>query len=172
MGIHLDPAIAWPGIALGLILLIFGRRLFWLFVGVLGFLLGAQLGATLLADQPLWVQLMLGLGAGVLGIVVSLIAQRVAFALVGFYAGAYLAINLSTLADVQAEPLWLVLAAGLVGAVVAALVTDWMLTVLASLVGAAAIVAGISVSPLVDLAVFVVLVAFGISVQSQAPKPR
>ena len=148
MGVHLDPVIAWPGIVLGLVLLVFGRRLFWLFVGVVGFLVGVQLGATLLADQPVWAQLALGVGTGVLGIVVSLIAQRVAFALVGFYAGTYLAMNLAILTNFEAEPHWLVLAAGLVGALVAALATDWMLTVLSSLVGAAAIVAGISVSPL------------------------
>jgi hypothetical protein len=78
---------------LGLILLVLGRKLFWLCVAVLGFFLGMAVAGALLVDQPMWVMLLMGLGAGLLGGLLAILAQRVAFATAGFYAGAYLALS-------------------------------------------------------------------------------
>ena len=167
-----DPSVALPGIVLGLVLLVFGRRLFWLFVGVTGFLFGLELASALLGDLPRWLQLAAALGLGLIGVLVALFAQRLAFVLVGIYGGAYLAVVFARAAGIEVEPLWLALPGGLGGGILAALLTDWVIIVLSSLVGAGAIVAGIGVGPLVDLVIFLVLVVFGVSVQSSSSNPK
>jgi hypothetical protein len=52
---------------LGLILLVLGRNLFWLFVAVVGFLLGVEFTGVILTDYPKWAVLLIGLGTGLLG---------------------------------------------------------------------------------------------------------
>ncbi len=74
---------------LGIILLLFGRTLFWLFVAGTGFLLGVEVASVLLPDQPEWLRFLAAIIAGVLGGVVGIVAQRLAFALGGFFAGGY-----------------------------------------------------------------------------------
>jgi hypothetical protein len=45
-------------IILGLILLVFGLKLFWLFVAIAGFLSGMLFGNLILPDQPQWICLL------------------------------------------------------------------------------------------------------------------
>ena len=42
---------------LGILLLFFGRTLYWVFVAVAGFLVGWELAAELLAEQAEWVRI-------------------------------------------------------------------------------------------------------------------
>ena len=94
---------------LGALILFFGRRLYWLAVGVLGFLMGVQLAAELLAEAQLVVQLLAAVAAGILGATLAVVFQRVAFAIGGFLAGAYLAhgiaISVGSSGRVVMEPL-------------------------------------------------------------------
>jgi hypothetical protein len=46
----------------------------------------------LLPDQAQWICFLVAVGAGFLGTLLAVLAQRVAFALAGFYGGAYLAL--------------------------------------------------------------------------------
>jgi Domain of unknown function (DUF4203) len=158
---------------LGLILLVFGRKLFWLCVAVLGFFLGMEFAGVLLVDQPRWAMLLIGLGAGLLGALLAVLAERVAFALAGFYAGAYLALEAArSFGTGDHSTLWL-LAGGAIGAVLAALIMDWAIIVLSSLVGAGAIVGATSMGPTTAALVFVVLTVVGIVVQEKLmAKPR
>ena len=79
-------------IVLGLIVLLLGRNIFWLTVAIVGFLVGMEFAGMLLVDQPTWVLLAVGLGAGLVGAVLAVLVQRVAFGLAGFFAGAYLTV--------------------------------------------------------------------------------
>src|SRR5262245_22452200 len=81
-------------ILLGLILLFFGRSLYWAFVAVAGFLMGMELAADLLTDQQAWVRFLAALAAGAIGAIVGVLAQRIAFAVGGFFAGGYLTLEL------------------------------------------------------------------------------
>jgi hypothetical protein len=85
-----------------------------------------------LADQSTWVHILAALAAGVVGALLAMLAQRVAFALGGFYAGGYLAL----LAGESLQPggnlsLWLIVG-GVIGAVIATLVMDWAVIVMSS----------------------------------------
>ncbi len=68
---------------------------------------------------------------------------------------------------------WLFVAiAGLIGAVLAAVLMDWAVIVLSSLVGAGAVVTSFGFSPAVSAAVFIVLAAVGMAVQGKRLEPR
>ena len=72
----------------GLALLTLGRRLFWLFVGLVGFAVGVALAAQFV-QGPEWQVLVIALAAGLVGILFALVLQQAALALAGFIAGAY-----------------------------------------------------------------------------------
>lgn len=153
-------------VVLGVILLLFGRRLYWLFVAIAGFLVGVQLADAVLADQVAWIRVAAAVGIGILGALVAMLAQRVAFALCGLYAGGFLALAIAQAAGGTDNQLVWFAVGGAIGAVIAALVMDWAIIVLSSLVGAGAIVGAIGVSPTISLLLFLVLAACGIAFQS------
>ena len=81
-------------IIVGVALLVLGRRLFWLFVGAIGFIAASDAAAAYFSALPQWQILAISLGAGLLGILLAIFFQKLAIVLVGFYAGGYLAVSL------------------------------------------------------------------------------
>jgi hypothetical protein len=154
-------------IGLGLILLLLGRRLFWLFVALVGFLLGMELTWVILGEQPKWVMLFIGLGTGLIGALLAVLVERVAFALAGFYAGAYLALIGAQSFGVGGNTIILFAAGGLIGAVFAALIMDWVIIVLSCLAGAGAIVVSLGLDQMLSLLVFLVLAVAGTFFQAK-----
>lgn len=158
---------------LGTLILFFGRRLFWLAVGVLGFLMGVQLAAELLAEAQLAIQLLAAAAAGVLGAILAVVFQRVAFVIGGFLAGAYLAHGVAVGVGSNPEPqvIWFAVG-GVAGAVIAAILMDWAIIALTSLAGAGAIVNTLDVSDGVTALLFVILAAVGIAAQAWHFRPH
>ena len=158
-----------PGIRilLGVLALLLGRRLYWIMVGVGGLLAGLEFTEQLLAEWAPLARFLVAIGAGAVGVLLAILAQRVAFALLGFFGGGFVALVLtqSTMSD-NAQLIWFVLA-GVVGAVIAALVMDWAIIVLTSLAGAAAIVTSIAVGRALQPVLFVILAGVGIVIQSR-----
>jgi hypothetical protein len=152
----------------GIIILFFGRQLFWLFVGVLGFLFGVDLATYWLVGQPAWSVVAIGLVAGVICALLAVLLQRVAFGVAGFLAGGYLLQSLLLAGgyDQGRAPWAALVAAGVVGGVLAFLLMDWALIALSALTGAAVIVAGAHLVPSAAAAVFTVLSVIGIAVQA------
>ena len=153
-------------IAAGAALLLAGRRLFWLFVAITGFFVGAEVAGDLFANQPQWVVWGLAAGAGIIGAVLAMLLQRVAFAVAGFYAGGYLAITLVQSFGWGMPDVVVSLTGGIIGAVLAALVLDWAIIVLSSLVGSGLIVAALGHQSLQGALLGAVLAAVGIFVQA------
>lgn len=154
-------------LVLGFILLVLGRRLFWLFVALVGFLMGMEFTGVILGDQPKWVMLFIGLGTGLIGALLAVLIERLAFALAGFYAGAYLALIGAHSFGIGGNSLLLFAFGGLIGAILAALIMDWVIIVLSCLVGAGAVVIGLGLDPMMSLLVFVVLAGAGIFFQAR-----
>ncbi len=157
---------------LGLVLLLFGRTLYWVFVAFAGFLMGMHFADTVVLSASEEARLVFGLIAGGLGAVLAMAAQRIAFAAGGFFAGGYL-MSLAMRSMTLAGPsfLWL-LAGGVVGALIASAIMDWAIVLLSSLVGAGAIVQAWPLDPPVALLAFVVLVLFGTSFQARGLRRR
>src|ERR1041384_2791841 len=77
----------------GLALLLFGRRLFWLFVAALGFAIGLQLAPYLSHNPPLWLSLLLSLG--LLGALLAIMLQKLAIGIAGFLVGGRVAVGVA-----------------------------------------------------------------------------
>ncbi len=151
----------------GALLLAFGRKLFWLFVGIAGFYVGVEVVRVLLAEQPAWVMWTVGIVAGLIGAVLALVVQRLGFAMAGFYAGGYVALVVAERFAPGAVGMATFLVGGVIGAVFAATVMDWAVVVLSCLLGAALVVARLGLDDRIGLLVFLGLVAVGIVVQSR-----
>lgn len=158
----------YPVIA-GIILLLFGRKLFWLFLGIAGFLFGMEITPLFFGGQPQWLQLCLALGMGCLGALLAMLAQRVAFAFAGFSAGMYLALMLApSFAGAESDTVLLIaIGAGIIGAVCAALIMDSAITILACLIGAGAIVGELHTDHSLQILAFVILAVSGFLFQEK-----
>jgi hypothetical protein len=159
----------WLNILAGLAVLFFGRRLFWLFVGCVGFLVGFELAGEALAGQSEWLILIIALGVGLLSAIASVFLQRIFIIVAGFFAGGYcLSTFAPTVIPVQNEaPSWVAFAVGgLLGAILTAALLDPALIVLSSLAGATAISQNVPLDQSVRTLLFVVLLVLGIAVQT------
>ncbi len=167
--------VPWVGVALGVVVLLFGRALYWLFVAIVGFFIGMELAAnwSWLNQQPQAIQLLVALGCGILGAVVGIFVQRLAFAIGGFFAGGYLALAIATrmhlASDQTAANIWMIVG-GVIGAIIAAMILDWAIIVLSSLAGAAAIISPFQQrigDDRITAVLFFVIAAVGIVFQSR-----
>ena len=163
-------------LVIGLAVLLAGRRLFWLFVGATGFVVGLRGGAELLSGQPEWIVIVVALGVGVVGALLAIFFQWVAIALAGFAAGAHTALVAARLLGAPAgEWSWVAgLAGGLLAAALLLWLWDWILVTLSALVGAAMLVQLTHFGPAVTALVFVGLAVVGVVVQASlfAPAQR
>lgn len=153
---------------IGAALLAAGQRLFWLFVGAIGFVAGVQVATRYFADMTSLNVLLVGLVAGLIGAVLAVMLQHVAVAVAGFVAGGYIALALLDMANLNPGRMeWLAfVVGGLVGTLLLAATFDWALIVISSLVGAAVIVQGLELSPLVSALLLVALTAIGVALQA------
>lgn len=161
-------------ILLGIVVLLTGRKLFWLFIAALGFLVGASLGPRFIEADPAWLIWLFSLGLGVVGALLAVFLQRFAISLAGFVGGWYLTMTVMTMYEWHlASPNtdWVVyLIGGLILSGIVSALADLALIVLSSIVGALAIMQGLALNfaPLVTTLILLVLVFVGFSVQSRA----
>ena len=153
---------------LGAALLAFGRKLFWLLVAVIGFVVSFYLSSQFFGDQPGWLILVIGLVAGGLGAVLALFLQQLALGLAGFLGGGYLTLQLMAFVGWGSGGFsWLpFILGGILGAILVAAVFEWALIVLSSLIGSILIIQAFA--PRQDSAnpVFFVLLIVGIVIQA------
>ena len=157
----------------GLALLTLGRRLFWLFVGLVGFAAGIVL-ATQFVQGPDWMVLVIALAAGLVGVLLAFVLQQAAVALAGFLAGGYVVMSLlNGLGWDASGPQWVlywafVIVGGIAAAALVLALFEWALIILSSLTGAALIVQTIHPGTLTLLAaiLFAVLFIAGIVIQA------
>src|SRR5690349_11228256 len=76
-------------LVVGALLLLVGRRLFWLLVGIAGFLFAWSLSYQYFHLREPGAQLLLAVVAGLVGVALAVFAQKLAIAFAGFVAGAY-----------------------------------------------------------------------------------
>jgi len=155
---------------LGVLLLLAGRKLFWLAVGIMGFLTGAYFAQEMLAPGNEWVVLAIAIGLGVLGAVFAVAFQWVGVLLMGFWGGGYLLMSLFPfMGDTGLSPSVLFIIGGIIGALVIAMTFDLSLMVITSLVGASLIVP-LEVDASWQMILLIVLAIGGVIIQSSLPK--
>ncbi len=178
--------VAATRILVGLLLLVFGRRLFWLFVGVVGFVGGIRFADRFLQGRPDDFIIMFALVVGLLSAVLAVVLRKAALGAAGFLAGGYLltqglAVSGQQAAifsnDIgQAAPWITFLVGGLLGAVLMNVLFTWTLILLSSMGGAALVCESLPSSPQITSAAFAILAILGVLIQSglirrQLPRP-
>ena len=151
----------------GALLLLSGRRLFWLFVGVLGFLAGITLATQYFSAQPAWMLLVVALACGLIGILLAIFLQKLAIAIGGFLAGGLFTQTFAQSIGWNIAPLIPFVIGGILGAILLSVLFDWALIFLSSITGAILISRALPLEPSMNLVVFVVLLIAGIFIQSR-----
>lgn len=155
-------------LAFGAALLLAGRRIFWLVVGVVGFFFGFDLASRVLGLDSEGLGLVIGVFAGILGVIFAIFLQKFAIGLAGFLIGGYLALTL-----LNADPGHLTgtdLGAFILGGVVCAFLAVWLfeiaLILLSSVAGAVLVSQNLALDPGSATLAFGLLLVLGIAVQA------
>lgn len=171
-GLNLSLPIA--SAALGAVILLFGRKLFWLSVAAVGFAGGVELAPHLVQQPSPVLQLTFAIVLGFVGALLALFLQKLAISVVGFVAGGRLALALTAAFFVNhASYYWLTfLIGGIVGAILLLSLFDWALIVVSSLVGAYLILRAITLPPTGATILLISLTALGIVAQTAMLRRR
>ena len=161
-------SVAIVGALIGIVILFFGRKLFWLCVAAVGFAAGVEIAPHLVHEPSPLLALTVALVLGLIGALLALFLQKIAVAVLGFLAGGKLAGALAAAFFVQYAQYstFIFLFGGLVGAILLLVLFDWALIVVSSLIGAHLIQSAIALPPSGSTIVFIGLVAIGILVQA------
>ena len=155
---------------IGVIILFFGRRLFWLCVAAVGFAAGVELAPHLVHEPSTLLQLSIAIVLGFIGALIALFLQKIAIAVAGFLAGGKLAMALAAAFFVNASnyPIITFIIGGIIGAILLLTLFDWALIFLSAVVGAHLILKTIALPPSGSTILFIALAAIGIIVQAAA----
>src|SRR6202040_2527735 len=80
---------------IGAVILLFGRKLFWLFVAAVGFAAGVEFAPHLIHEPSPLLALTLALVLGFVGALLAIFLQKIAIAVAGFLAGGKLAVAIA-----------------------------------------------------------------------------
>ena len=156
------------GALIGVLILFFGRKLFWLCVAAVGFAAGVELAPHLVQEPSPVLALTVALVLGFVGALLALFLQKIAIAIAGFFAGGKFAIAIAAAFFAQhAQYFGLTfIIGGIIGAVLLLVLFDWALIVLSAVVGAYLIQSAIALPPTGTGILFIVLVLVGVVVQA------
>jgi len=152
---------------IGLALLFFGRKAFWLFVAGAGFVAGIALANQIL-QGPEWIYIVIGLVIGFFAALLAVFVQRFAIGLAGFLVGGYLSMQF-LVPFFHLEYGWLPWGAfilgGILGVILVGAFLDWALIILSSLAGASLVIEAFNLRDVLGALVFITLIVIGMSFQ-------
>jgi len=161
-------SVAIVGALIGVVILLFGRKLFWLCVAAVGFAAGVEIAPHLVHEPSPVLALTIALVLGLIGALLALFLQKIAIAVLGFLAGGKVAgeIAAAFLVQYMQYSTAIFLVGGIIGAILLLVLFDWALIVVSSLIGAHLIQSAIVLPPSGSTIVFIGLVILGILVQA------
>jgi hypothetical protein len=159
----------YPNLIIGAILALLGRKLFWLFVGGLGFLAGYTYTEAFLGPQPDYIVVLVGVVAGAAGALLAVFLQGLAVGVAGFLAGGFIALETLQVTGFDAGQFtWLAcFGGGILGTVLLVFVFDWALIVLSTVIGGALVVETLPMDPEYRIWSFLGIVVVGCAVQAK-----
>lgn len=156
-------------VLVGVALLFFGRRAFWLFVAGAGFVAGLSLANNIFQASES-VGLIIGIGVGLIAALLAVFLQRFAISLAGFLVGGYIALQVLPILNVEggwwATVLTFIIG-GVIGVILIGMFLDWALISLSSLAGAALVTDALNLSSGLGTVVFLILTVLGVVFQAR-----
>ena len=150
-------------VVLGSALLLAGRKLFWLFVGAVGFVTGLQL-ATSFWQGPEGLALVFGLIIGVIFALLAIFMQTITIGIAGFLAGGFILNAMAVMFGLDAG--WIIyIIGGLIGLALVIFLFDWAIITLSSLAGASLVVQAFLPGGGAGGIIFTILFLIGVIVQ-------
>jgi hypothetical protein len=154
-------------VLLGIILLVAGRRLFWLFVAAVGFLYGLNFAPMIFSGGSELLYLIVALGCGIVGAVLGVIAQKIAVAIAGGLLGGYFASELFYgVAWHHHFPTIAFIIGAIVGAILVLMIFDWALIICSSIAGSILIAHSFHLAESERDILFLALAVVGVVVQA------
>lgn len=162
----------------GALLLVLGRKLFWLYLGIIGFINGFVAVSQDSVTNPEWQKVAVAIAFGIFFALFAILFQKVAVILAGFSGGASIVNAFFGLVLKQANytspshiTFWvLLLVGGIAGAVLAYKFFDWALILLSSLYGSYFILTGLNLDPSQNWTILLGLLILGILIQAGIKK--
>ncbi|MBX2991374.1 MAG: hypothetical protein KF749_09405 [Bacteroidetes bacterium] len=153
-------------IIIGLLLLFAGRKVLWLFVGGVAFMLVMSIAPRFIHHQESMI-FYVALGAGLAAAAAGFFLQKIAVRVAGFVAGGYVFFSMmEEFATHSALPSWLpFVVGGVLGAILLSFLVEWALIILSSLTGAFLITESLNLEPNINTALLAVLTLIGIAAQ-------
>ena len=167
-------SVAIVGALIGAVILLFGRKLFWLCVAAIGFAAGVEIAPHFVNEPSPLLALTIALVLGLIGALLELFLQKIAIAVLGFLAGGKLAGAIAGAFFVHYAQYSTIIfvVGGLVGAILLLALFDWALIVVSALIGAHLIQSAIVLPPSGSTIVFIGLAIIGILVQAASLRRR
>jgi hypothetical protein len=160
-------------IVLGLLLLFLGRKVFWLFVGAVAFIVVMTIVPQYIKHYESTV-FYVALGVGILAAGAGWFFQKIALRLAGFLAGGYVFFSLwEKYASTDVLPWWLpFVLGGILGAVLLSFLFEWALIILSSATGAFLVSQQFHLETNFSIGLMAVLALVGIVVQSKMKRGK
>ena len=155
-------------ILIGIGLLLFGRRAFWLFIAGAGFVAGLSLANQFL-QWPESISVIIGIGIGLLAALLAVFVQRFAINLAGFLVGGYIALQALPMLNLEGSwSTWLAfIVGGIIGVILVGMFLDWALISLSSIAGASLVSEALNLSNAIAPVVFFILIIIGVTFQAR-----
>jgi len=155
-------------VLIGVVVLFFGRKLFWLCVAAIGFAAGVELAPRLVQEPSVLLSLTIALLLGIIGALLALFLQKIAIAVLGFLAGGKLAgaIAAAFFVHYAQHSTIIFVIGGVIGAILLLVLFDWALIVVSAFIGAHLIQSAITLPQSGLTIVFIGLAVIGILVQA------
>jgi hypothetical protein len=159
-------------LTLGILLSIFGRRIFWLLIGAGGFIAGIIIFDRFFPEQTGGLPLITALLIGLAGAGLAVFLQKTAVWVIGFFAGSFITLTLFSLFGLDLGNMaWLfIVFGGAVGAALTILLFEWALVILSSLAGSVIIVNAVRVEQPLTTGLLVAIFVFGLIIQLRRRK--
>ena len=154
-------------ILLGASLLIWGRKLFWLFVGAAGFFTGLHIASQFI-QGPAWLGIAIGLVIGIIAAMLAIFLKTIAIGVAGFLMGGSILLSLAGWVNLNhGAAAWIVfVVGGIIGAILIGMFFDWAVILLSSLGGAALIIESLGMVGIARVLLLVGLVVIGVVIQA------
>lgn len=154
-------------IIFGILLLMLGRKLFWLFSGVTCFIIAIEYAGLFLAGRSDKIILIVALICAIIGLILAFVVQKVGLGIAGFLGGGY--VSMMLIRELGFSLSWLpwviFILGGVLGAILITVIFDWALIILSALIGAFLIIQTTDFSLDLTKVLFLCLTVIGIVTQ-------